>query len=429
MPTPVTAPSSLLSLPLITEHSALLGLSVAVGIGLLIGAERERHNSHEHSPMVAGIRTFTAVALLGAISMLFPEQPLLLVALLLVGGLLIKAYARASNPNPGITTEIALLLTCLLGGLAMRDTTLAAGLGAALTLLLAIRQHIHHFIRGVLTDNELHDAVLFAAAIFIILPLAPDQAMGPFNAINPHAMVHLVILIMAVSALGYLALRLLGARFGLPLAGLAGGFVSSTATIYSMGQRARQQPAQMRGAVAGAVLSSIATIVQLALILQLLQPSLLRVMLLPLLLGGVAALLYSLLFIRSATASGEALPNQDLGRAFDLKAAVVFAVMVSTVMVVSAGLNLYLGEGGTLLAAGVAGLVDAHATAISVASLVTANKVAVSQATLPILIAFSSNAVVKSIMAYKAGGAHYALRITPGLLLMTLATWSGVLLM
>jgi len=135
------------------------------------------------------------------------------------------------------------------------------------------------------------------------------------------------------------------------------------------------------------------------------------------------------LFIRTTAAHGEALPHEDLGRAFDLKAAVVFAAMVSTVMVVSAGLNHYLGEGGTLLAAGVAGLVDAHATAISVASLVTANKVAVSQATLPILIAFSSNAVVKSIMAYKAGGAHYALRITPGLLLMTLATWSGVLLM
>jgi len=429
MRNPNVVPSALLTLPLGTEQGVLLGLSVAVGIGLLIGAERERHNSHEHSPMVAGIRTFTAVALLGAISMLFPEQPiLLLVALFLVGLLVIKAYVRVNNPNPGITTEISLLLTCLLGGLAMRDTALAAGLSAGLTLLLAIRKHIHHFIRGVLTDTELHDAVLFAAAIFIILPLAPDRLMGPFKAINPHEMVHLVILIMAISALGYLALRLLGARLGLPLAGLAGGFVSSTATIYAMGQRAREQPAHMTGAVAGAVLSSIATIIQLALILQLLQPQVLSAMLVPLLCGGMTALLYSLLFIKKDLEHGAAALSSDLGRPFDLKAAVIFAGMVSTVMVVSAGLNVYLGEGGTLLAAAVAGLVDAHATAISVASLVSADKLHVSQATLPILIAFSSNAVVKSVMAYKSGGWLYARRIVPGLLLMTLATWGGLLL-
>ena len=428
MPTPNAVPSALLTLPLGNEQGVLLGLSVAVGIGLLIGAERERHNSHEHSPMVAGIRTFTAVALLGAISMLFPEQPILLLALLLVGLLVIKAYARVNNPNPGITTEISLLLTCLLGGLAMRDTTLAAGLGAGLTLLLAIRKHIHHFIRGVLTDTELHDAVLFAAAIFILLPLAPDRVMGPFNAINPHEMVYLVILIMAISALGYLALRLLGARLGLPLAGLAGGFVSSTATIYAMGQRAREQPAHMTGAVAGAVLSSIATIVQLALILQLLQPQVFNAMMLPLLCGGITALLYSLFFIKKKLDHGAAELNSDLGRAFDLKEAVIFAAMVSTVMVVSAGLNVYLGEGGTLLAAAVAGLVDAHATAISVASLVSADKLRVSQAILPILIAFSSNAVVKAVMAYKSGGWRYARRIVPGLLLMTLATWGGLLL-
>jgi uncharacterized membrane protein (DUF4010 family) len=279
-------------------------------------------------------------------------------------------------------------------------------------------------------SSVLRDAVLFAAAIFIILPLAPDRAMGPFQALNLHAIVKLVILIMAISAMGYLALRILGARLGLGLAGLAGGFVSSTATIYAMGQRARLQPEQTTGAVAGAVLSSIATIVQLAMILQLLQPQLLRAMGLPLLCGGITALLYSLFFIRRPLQSdppqGAAVLNSDLERAFDLKAAVSFAALVSAVMVVSAGLHLYLGEGGTLLAAAVAGLVDAHATAISVASLVTADQLALSQASLPILIAFSSNAVVKALMAYKSGGLHYAQRIVPGLLLMTLATWAGV---
>ena len=122
-----------------------------------------------------------------------------------------------------MTTEFALLLTCLLGGLAIRDSMLAAGLGAVLALLLAARDRLHHFVLSVVKAQELNDVILFSAIALIVLPLAPDQFMGPFSALNPHDIARLIVLVMAISALGYLAVRSLGPRYGLPLAGFAGG--------------------------------------------------------------------------------------------------------------------------------------------------------------------------------------------------------------
>jgi uncharacterized membrane protein (DUF4010 family) len=78
-----------------------------------------------------------------------------------------------------MTTEFALVLTCTLGGLAISDATLSAGVGAVLALLLAARNRMHHFVRSVLTEQELHDIILFSATALIVLPVAPDRFMGP----------------------------------------------------------------------------------------------------------------------------------------------------------------------------------------------------------------------------------------------------------
>jgi uncharacterized membrane protein (DUF4010 family) len=117
--------------------------------------------------------------------------------------------------------------------------------------------------------------------------------MGPFDAINPHSIVQLIVMVMAISAFGYVALRTLGPRFGLPLAGFAAGFVSSTATVHSMGARARQHPMAVGSAAAGAALSSVATTLQMAFVVALVQPNLLNSLWLPLGFGGVTAGLYA----------------------------------------------------------------------------------------------------------------------------------------
>lgn len=410
---------------LFAVDSPIFGLCIALGIGLLIGAGRERHKGSGPARGAAGIRTFTVVALLGATGMLLGGGLIMAVAVLSVGVLAGVSYRRSSGDDPGTTTEVALLLTCLLGGLAIESAALAAGLGVTVAALLAAKNRIHFFVREILTERELHDAIIFCAAALIVLPLAPDYFVGPFSALNPRAIARLVVLLMAISGLGHLATRMLGVRFGIPLAGLAAGFISSTATIYAMGERARRFPEQLSAAVAGALLSSVATLVQMAVVVLSIQPALLEVLLKPLCYGGVAACVYCLVFILKDSSAATIAQREDYGRAFHLRAVLGFAAIIGAALLVSAALNAWLGQRGILVAAAVTGLADAHATAASVASLVVSNRLSIDAAQLPILMGLSANAVMKGIVSFRAGGFNYAVRIVPGQILVVGALWLG----
>jgi uncharacterized membrane protein (DUF4010 family) len=406
-------------------QSTLIGICVALGIGLLIGAERERRKDQSPERNAAGIRTFAVVALMGAVGLTLGGITLLALAALVVAAGILIAYQKSTEQDPGLTTEFALVLTCMLGGMAMQDGVLAAAVGVALALLLVARSRMHHFVSSVLTEQDLHDALLFFAIALIVLPLAPDRFMGPLNALNPRALATLIVAVMAISAAGYVGTRWLGPKYGLPLAGFASGFVSSAATIHAMGVRAKQEPTLMAPAVAGAVLSSIATIIQMSLVIALLQPSLLLAMAWPLALGGAVASLYGLVFFLQSVKDPK--PNEalDSGRAFDLKASLGFTVLLGVVMTASAGLNAWLGEAGLLAGAAVSGFADAHATAASAASLMAAGKIQVKQAIVPILVGLTTNTMTKAVLAFNAGGLHYASKIVPGLVLMVAATWLG----
>lgn len=224
------------SIPLTDQP--IFDYGIALGIGLLIGAERERRKETGSTRSAMGIRTFSVISLLGAVSFTLGSSTLLAMMALAIAGLTATAFWLSHEQDPGLTTEAALLLTLLLGGLAMRDPALASGLAVILTILLTTRTILHRFVSTILSETELNDALIIAAAALVLLPLAPDQYMGPFNALNPRTIWKIVILIMSISATGYISLRVMGPRIGLPITGLASGFVSSAATISSMGVRA-----------------------------------------------------------------------------------------------------------------------------------------------------------------------------------------------
>ena len=308
------------------------------------------------------------------------------------------AYWRGHEDDPGLTTEVALILTALLGGLAMQQPTLAAGLGVIVAALLAARFRLHHFVRSVLTQDELNDALVFAGATLVILPLVPDRPIGPFGAINPHSIWILVILVMAISGMGYIAVRLLGAKFGLPISGLASGFISSTATIGTMGARVAKVPDVLAAAVAGAVLSTIATVVQLAPVLAATSMTTFRVLSVPLICAGLAAVVYGTGFTIWALKQKTASEAQG-GRAFSLSTALVFALTLTGILVASAALREWFGETGIIVAAALAGFLDTHSAAISVASLVASGKMNVADAIFPILAGLSTNTISKMVLA------------------------------
>jgi uncharacterized membrane protein (DUF4010 family) len=406
-----------------TEHLAVK-LAIALGIGLLIGVERERRKGSGPSRAPAGIRTFAIVSLSGGISLTIGGELLLAVAAVSVAGLSIVAYRAKRRDDPGFTTAVALLTALLLGALAVRQPALAAALAVAVAVLLAARARLHRFVQDVLTEQELHDGLLFAAAALVILPLTPDQPLGPLAVFNPRTLWKLVVIVMTISAAGYIALRALGPRYGLPMAGLAFGFVSSAATIGSMGARAAQEPKLVRAAVAGAVLSTVSTILQMALVLFVTNHATLQALSLPLLLAGVAAVFYGALFtIKSGRQKSQ--QEDTKGRAFNFVTAIIFAATVSAILLASAAVNHWMGSRGLAVAVGLAGFADTHAAAISVASLVSAQQIGVSEALVPILIGLTTNTITKAVAAITTGGARFALQVIPGLLLVILAAWAG----
>lgn len=404
--------------------SVIVSLAVALGIGLLIGAERERRKGKGPSRSPAGIRTFAVASLAGAVS--FATGGEILLAVTTAGAIILTAmaYFRSRSDDPGLTSEIALILTVLLGGLSMRQPVLAAGVAVTLAALLASRTRLHHFVRAVLTERELTDGLIFAGATLVVLPLLPDQQIGPYGALNPRSIWIIVILVMAISAAGYILVRILGNRFGLAIAGLASGFISSVATIGAMGTRGKTTPAVLGAAVAGAVLSTVATIVQMSAVLAATSMAVLRELSIPLFCAGLAAASYGAFFTIKALRETEQV-NSQAGHAFSFSSAIILALTLSGILVVSAALQENFGEIGVIVGAALAGFADTHSAAVSIASLVASGKLSSTDAISPILAALSTNTISKIIVASTSGGRSYALRLIPGLLLVISAAWAG----
>ena len=368
------------------------------------------------------------MASLGGAVSFFLGGPLLLAGLVAgVAGLAAVAYWRDRDSDPGLTTEIALVLTTLLGALCTREAALAAGVGVALALLLAAKTPLHHFVRSVLTDDEGKDALIFAGATLVILPLLPNHAMGPYGALNPHSIWIVVLLVLGISTAGYVAVRLLGARLGLPIAGLASGFVSSVATIGAMADRVRKAPGLLGVAVSGAVLSTVATFIQLSLVIGATSLATLGALAGPLVCAGVTAALYGSIFtLRAVKDAPSEIPSGGKpGHAFNIATALSFAATLSVILLISAVLKAQFGQTGAEVAATVAGFVDAHSAAISIASLVAAGKMTPAEAVIPILLAVTTNTLTKAVVAWTTGGRAFALRVIPGLVLVVLAGWGG----
>jgi len=403
------------------DIDTLRGLAVALGIGLLVGVDRERrkHGDDGQARSAAGVRTFALVGLAGAVAELLGGVGIA-VAGAFTGLAALASYRYRRSRDPGLTTEVAMLVVFLLGVLAMREVALAAGLGVAVALLLSAKSRVHRFVSQVLTEQELHDAFLLAAAAAIVLPLLPDRAIDPWQVLNLRKLWLLALIVMAINAVGHAALRALGARTGLLLAGLAGGFASSAATIASMGSRAKENPSLAMACAGAGVVSNVSTIVQLAVITGTLSPPLLRALWPPLLAAGGVIILFAL-GAAWATRNVQVNDSGIVGRAFAPKHALAFVVIVAGVTLLSAGMVTWLGDAGLEWSLALSGLADVHAAAASAAQLVAIGRFEPHAVAPAMALALAANSLTKIVLAFATGGRAYALRLLPGIVGMVVA--------
>jgi uncharacterized membrane protein (DUF4010 family) len=397
-------------------HDAILGLAVALGVGLLVGVERERRKGAGDQRAAAGLRTFATAALAGALAQLVHATSLVPVGAALVALLAAVSHWKSRSDDPGITTEIALFATYLIGVLSISSPSLAAACGAGLALLLVSRGRLHHFATQLLSEQELHDGVLLAALALIVLPLVPSTPIEMLGGINPRPLAALVLLIMAIQAAGQTAIRWLGVRAGTLGSGFLSGFVSSTATIASFGSRARRQPGQTPLLASGASLSAVATWLQALVISAALSPRA-ALALLPAAAAGAAGAaflgLLPVLFRSTAVPAETPAPARSALRPREALA-IGLALALAALLVGMA--QQHFGDTGLRVSVALAALLDAHAPVATLASLHSSGVLTTEHFVQGVLIAIAANTATRCAVAVVAGGVTYGLCLASSLL-------------
>ncbi|MEM6109904.1 DUF4010 domain-containing protein [Mycobacterium sp. 050272] len=382
---------------------------VALAIGLLLGLERERSHSRR---LPAGTRSFALLSLVGAITASFSEWAVL-AGLVVVGALMTLAYFRSSERDPGTTTAIAALAAYLLGALAYTRPAVAVAIAVVVAGLLVSKARIHRFAREIVSDVEVEDAIKFFVVALVILPLLPDQQLGPYGVLNPAKVWLLVVLLTGIGWVGYIGVRALGPERGVLVTGLAGGFVSATATTASMGRLSRTATS-MRAPLASALLASLATFVQLLIVIALVDVEVLRRLWPPVVAGAVVLVGAAAVVYRGGTHRQNAAQDQEVGatkagRPFALRPALILAAVLTFALLVGRWGADILGPKGVVLATFAAGLADAHAGAVAAASLAAKGDITVDTALVAVAAALGSNLLVKTVLAFTAGGRRFGL--------------------
>ena len=403
---------------------AQMGLAVALGFGLLIGLERERRKGVGQDRAAAGLRSFAVAALLGAIAQVVSVW-LAAVALVGVSAMAALSYWRSRDDDPGITTELSLIATTLIGMMAVSEPVLSAACAALLAGVLAARDRLHHFVHTWLREKELYDGLLLAALALVLLPLMPIEPVSWLGQLSPQRGFMLVIVILVLQAASHVAQRLLGARSGLAVSGFLGGFVSSTATIGAMGSLARQRRVPLRMTLCASILSTAATWMQVVLMILVVSPSALSVTL-PLMAVGVALpLVLGGLLWQQGGAESVAVSVSDQQDVLRLREAVmVAALLVGGAIVVSYAQQR--GVGGLLLGTGVAAIADAQAPMASLLAMYGAGTLPAGHLLMGLMVALSVNSTTRGTVACVSGGWRFGVVVAGALALNMAIGWAWV---
>lgn len=393
------------------DSGPLLSLATALGLGLLVGAVRERRLPEP--AVVAGLRTHALAALAGAVA-LWLGLGVFAVVVALAGVFAALSYRQNRSQDPGLTGEVALVLTCLLGGLAVSAPALAGGLGVVVAVLLHAKAPLHRLTRELVSERELQDGLILLASALVVLPLVPDRTLGPFDVFNPATLWKLVVLVMAISALGHVALRAAGNRWGLAVAGFFAGYVSSTAAIAGFGQRVRETPGLLSSAVGAAMLANLASLSLFVPILLAVAPALLPVLWLELAAAGAVLLAGGLLGLNRSEDSALPSPTAQT-RMFRFSHALAFAAIITTVLFASAALGAWLGPQGAIAAAVLVALAELHAAVATIGHLFRGGVLDSGQARWALLGLLAASWLAKTVVAWTSGGRTYGLRVFAGL--------------
>jgi len=393
----------------------LEAFGTALGIGLLVGMERERRPDS-----AAGLRTFALVAMLGCLFALLGEKTggpwLLAVGLLVVSAAMVASNFSAQQEEQyrGFTSEAAIIITYGLGAAVWFDyATLAVMLGITTTVLLYFKAELKQFSQRT-TPKDINSILQFAVLSLVILPILPNQDFGPYAALNPRQIWWMVVLISGLALSGYLALRIVGTRHGATLLGIFGGLASSTATTMMFSRHARELGNLVRMAALVILIANVMVMIRLGLVSGVVAPTLITPIAIVFACGIVPGVAMALYGWKILSAAGE-LPLPEVSNPTELKTAVSFGLLYAVVLLASAWLQDIAGNKGLYIVALASGLTDADASVLSTLRLFNLEKIPSREAVIAVTLALLANLIFKIGLVISIGGSKLARHALPGL--------------
>ncbi|MFB2974995.1 MgtC/SapB family protein [Microseira sp. BLCC-F43] len=383
-------------------------LAIALALGLIVGMERGWQS--RESPIglrIAGIRSFGFAGLFGGVSAVLALKfgaNVLAVTFLGLALMVVASYVITSRETQdfGITTELSLLITFVLGALAgsgFEEEALASAV--VMTVLLGLKQELHHTLEQ-LDRRELIATLQLLIVAAVALPLLPDRNLGPWQALNPRTIGFLILLIAGISYIGYFAMRIFGTRVGLLATAVLGGLVSSTAVTLSYGRMARRE--QRNLALLGAGISLAAGTMAVRILVEV---AIVNFSLLPWLVAPVAILamvpLVAAVAIATRTPSSKSSAEVQLKNPVELGSALGFGAVLSLLFILVRAFESWFGNAGIYILSAISGITDVDAVSLSLAQATRTN-LPLSVGATGILIAAMVNTVVKALLATFIGG-------------------------
>ena len=408
------------------NQDLFLRFGAALLIGILIGMQREyAYSNRGAGGLFAGARTFALMSLFGASAALLADlfqAPWVFIGLIcLLGVMVIVAYfvTATERDEIGLTSEVAALITILIGGICyLHSVEFAVALGVVTTVLLAVKWELRQFVK-VITQDDVFATLQFAVITAIVLPILPDKAFGPppLNVLNPYQVWKMVVFISGINFLGYILVKVVGPKKGIGLSGLLGGLASSTATTLSFSHRSQTQEGLDKpfavAIIAGWVVMFFRVIVEVAVVNNKLLPEIWPVMTAM----GISGLLYALYLYFSQTAVNE--EELDLSNPFELGPAIKFGLIFALVLLVTKAAEVYIGDSGLYITSFLAGLADVDAITLSIAGLTKSGQgIALQTGRILIVLATISNTAAKGILVFSLGSRSLRKYIWPVMVIM-----------
>lgn len=414
-------------MPTMSFEEIFLGFLITLAAGALIGLERQQNVALDKKFLIGGVRTFPLIALAGALSALLAHSmgvwPIL-GALLVVGAFLAVSYYQEWNRDmaPGVTTQVAALITFLLGVLALlpglplatgqRYLLIIASAGVVMALL-SFKEPLHRAVARV-SDDDIYATAKFVILALVVLPLLPDRTFGPLNVLNPFDTGLMIVLVAGISFLGYVATRIAGDGKGLAATGLLGGLVSSTAVTVSMAMQVRESP-RIAIPAAGAILAASATMfARILTVVGIVDFGLLPILAWPLGVMMMAGYGMAIVFYLQSRVDRHEAGPVVYRNPFELGLALKFGLFYAAVIFLAKAAQTFLGDRGLYVSGILAGTTDVDAITLSM-SRFHREGLPAATAAITITLAAITNTVVKAGIAAWFGGWELSMRVVLGL--------------